>query len=70
MRWRVLFYVKDNGERPVEEFLRKLPPGHQGKAIRAIDLRRRNKKRKIFRIVGAENTVRRRCVPNFLFSAQ
>ena len=38
MRWRVLFYEKENGERPVEEFLRKLPPGHQGKAMRAIDL--------------------------------
>lgn len=38
MRWRVLFYVNENGKRPVEEFLRKLPPGHQGKAMRAIDL--------------------------------
>jgi len=38
MRWRVLFYEKENGERPVEEFLRKIPPGHQGKAMRAIDL--------------------------------
>jgi phage-related protein len=37
MRWRVLFYVKSNGEKPVEDFLRKLPPGHQGKAMRAID---------------------------------
>jgi hypothetical protein len=36
MRWRVLFYEKENGERPVEEFLRKLPPGHQGKAMRAM----------------------------------
>jgi hypothetical protein len=38
MQWRVLFYVNENGKRPVEEFLRKLPPGHQGKAMRAIDL--------------------------------
>ena len=38
MRWRVLFYEKENGERPVEEFLFFFFPGHQGKAMRAIDL--------------------------------
>jgi phage-related protein len=38
MKWQVLFYEKANGVSPVKDFLKTLPPGHQAKALREIDL--------------------------------
>lgn len=38
MKWEIEFYEKENGEIPVENFLNSLPPKHQAKAIREIEL--------------------------------
>ena len=38
MKWKVLLYRKANGVCPVEDYLKKLQPGHRAKAMREIDL--------------------------------
>lgn len=38
MKWEIEFYEKEDGEIPVENFLNTLPPKHQAKAIREIEL--------------------------------
>ena len=38
MAWNVEYYVRENGEQPVTDFLEQLPPKLRAKALRAIDL--------------------------------
>ena len=36
--WNIIFYEKEDGTTPVQEFLGKLPVKHQAKALRDIDV--------------------------------
>jgi len=36
--WNIIFYVKEDGISPVQEFLNKLPEKHHAKALRDIDV--------------------------------
>ena len=36
--WDIIFYEKENGRTPVQEFLDALPVKHQAKALRDIDI--------------------------------
>jgi len=36
--WNIIFYEKDDGTTPVQEFLDKLPEKHHAKALRDIDV--------------------------------
>lgn len=36
--WNIIFYEKENGDIPVQEFLDALPPKHHAKALRDIDV--------------------------------
>jgi phage-related protein len=36
--WNIIFYEKENGTTPVQDFLDKLPLKHQAKALRDIDV--------------------------------
>lgn len=38
MKWDIIFYEKENGEVPLEQFLDSLPPKHLAKALWEIDL--------------------------------
>lgn len=38
MEWKVDYYIKDNGESPVEDFIKTLPPKHSAKVLWEIDL--------------------------------
>ncbi len=36
--WNIIFYEKEDGTKPVQEFLEKLPVKHYAKALRDIDV--------------------------------
>ena len=38
MRWKIISYEKENGQKPVDEFLKTLPSKHKAKAIWEIEL--------------------------------
>ncbi len=38
MKWKIVVYEKENGEKPVEDFWLSLPAKHKSKAIWEIDL--------------------------------
>ena len=38
MKWKVDYYVKANGESPVDDFIKSLPPKHGAKVLWEIDL--------------------------------
>ena len=38
MKWNVDYYVKENGESPVKDFIKTLPPKHIAKVLWEIDL--------------------------------
>jgi len=38
MKWKIITYQKENGEKPVEDFLENLPCKHKAKAVWEIDL--------------------------------
>ena len=38
MEWKVDYYIKDNGESPVDDFINTLPPKHSAKVLWEIDL--------------------------------
>ena len=38
MEWKVDYYIKDNGESPVKDFIKTLPPKHSAKVLWEIDL--------------------------------
>jgi len=38
MEWNVEYYIKENGESPVEDFIKTLPPKHSAKILWEVDL--------------------------------
>ena len=38
MDWKVDYYVKENGESPVDDFIKTLSPKHSAKVLWEIDL--------------------------------